>query len=94
MPTLTELGRLCATSAGQDMKHQLIAAEKILLETLEWNAHSATHLHFSHSYMGKGVLYPTDTIEGMPVRYTDRAVVARCMELVAKLCLEGTPSPP
>ena len=85
VPTIADL--LKANSNSD--KNQLISAEKILLETLEWNAHSATHLHFAQCYISKGILFPKDTIDGQPVAPKDKKVIIRCIELIAKISLDG-----
>jgi hypothetical protein len=85
VPTIADLLR---ANPSAD-KTQLLAAEKILLETLEWNAHSATHLHFAHCYISKGILFPKDTIDGQPVNHRDKKVIIRCIDLIAKVSLDG-----
>lgn len=91
MPTLSVFAK--ANIAGLEKKQQLIEAERVLLESLEWNALSATHLHFSHCYINKGVLCKDDTIDSKPASKQDLRVIHNYIEFLATLCLQGAPSP-
>ncbi|KAJ1492833.1 hypothetical protein T484DRAFT_1880252 [Baffinella frigidus] len=89
VPTLSVFAK--ANIAGLEKKQQLIEAERVLLESLQWNALSATHLHFSHCYINKGVLCKTDTIDSKPASKQDLRVIHKYIEFLAKLCLQDYP---
>jgi hypothetical protein len=82
------LSKLAAASKLNN-KQQLIEAEKILLQTLGWNALSATHLHFAECYTRLGVIFPSDKIRGQHWNQSDLRAVKAMIESLSRLCAFG-----
>jgi hypothetical protein len=82
------LSKLAAASKLIDKK-QIIEAEKILLQTLGWNALSATHLQFAECYTRLGVIFPSDKIRGQHWNQSDLRAVKAMMESLSRLCAFG-----
>ncbi|EKX32258.1 hypothetical protein GUITHDRAFT_121584 [Guillardia theta CCMP2712] len=73
---------------GIGSKDQLLAAEKLLLQKLNWNASCATHLHFSHCFMHHGVSHHCDTRHGRPLSPENIIRITSLMERIATgVCL-------
>eukprot|EP00960_Hanusia_phi_P030667 748780-Hanusia_phi.AAC.2 len=79
--------------SGMGSKDQLLAAEKLLLQKLNWNASCATHLHFSQCFMHHGVSHIYDTRHGKPLSSENLNRITYLMERIATgVCLPGRPS--
>ena len=70
-------------------KQHLVEAEKILLQTLGWNALAATHFQFAECFARLGVLFPSDKIRGAHWNQLDQRAVKAKIEHLSKLCAFG-----
>ena len=65
-----------------------------LLGELGWNALSATALHFSQCYIGRGVHCKDDKIDAEPMNARDIDIIHEHMEgFSTYICLQGVPRP-